>query len=306
MSIFQLYKKRDFSAYISDTMQFFKQFGKNFFLNYVVINGALLLLLTVVYYFLFKDNFKNMFNPSATDSWLMYNNNTLLFGVSMLIFIVIAIAFSVISTAYPMVYMRLVDRTEDDSFTASDIFSKIKDSAGRIFLFGIISMFILLPLAMIVMGVGILLSFILIGIPLLIISVPFMMTWGMLALYVYIEEKIGYFDAIAKAWKIIFSSFWNIIGSTIVVMMCIMIISSVFNMIPVFATLGSAFSTGAKPGAMAMSPLMTGVYVLGMIITYLLYNILYVQQGMIYYSSLESTKHFQAYSDIDNIGKNEE
>jgi uncharacterized membrane protein len=306
MPEFQLYTKRDFSAYISDTIQFFKQFWKNFFQNYMIINGVLLLLLTLVYYFLFKDSFKNMFNPAATDSWFMYNNNGLLFGVSMLVFILVAIVFSVTSTAFPMVYLNLVDRAENETYSASEIFSSIKKCAGRIIVFGLISMVILVPLSMIVMAVGVLLSFVLIGIPLLIISVPFLMTWGMQSLYVYINEEIGYFDALGRGWKIIFSSFWNIIGSTIVMTMCIAIISSVFSMISVFSTLGSAFSTGAKPDAITMSPLMAAIYVFGMVLTYVLYNGLYVQQGLIYYSSLETTEHVQAYSDIDNIGKNEE
>jgi hypothetical protein len=75
MSVFQLYKKRDFSAYIGDTMQFLKQFRKDFFRNYMVINGALLLVVCVIYYFLFKNGFGNAFYPKQADSWLMYNNN---------------------------------------------------------------------------------------------------------------------------------------------------------------------------------------------------------------------------------------
>jgi hypothetical protein len=73
MSVFQLYKKRDFSAYIGDTMQFLKQQGKDYFRNYLVINGALLLVVCVIYYFLFKNSFGNLLNPKAAESWLLYN-----------------------------------------------------------------------------------------------------------------------------------------------------------------------------------------------------------------------------------------
>jgi hypothetical protein len=71
-------------------------------------------------------------------------------------------------------------------------------------------------------------------------------------------------------------------------------------------TLGSILSSGGNPGPLTMTPLMTAIYVVGLIISYVLYNVLYVHQGMIYYSSREATEHYQTFSDIDNIGKDEE
>ena len=58
--MFQLYKKRDFSALVGDTFGFFKLEGKNYFKNYFTINGGLLLLLVVIIYF-----FSNIFIKGA-------------------------------------------------------------------------------------------------------------------------------------------------------------------------------------------------------------------------------------------------
>lgn len=37
----QFYKKRDFGALISDTFTFFKENGKNYFKNYILLNGQI-------------------------------------------------------------------------------------------------------------------------------------------------------------------------------------------------------------------------------------------------------------------------
>lgn len=306
MSVFQLYKKRDFSAYIGDTMQFLKQFRKDFFRNYLVINGALLLVVCVIYYFLFNNSFGNVFNPKPADSWLMYNNNFGLFAGFMFVFMIVMVAFSVFTTAYPMVYIKLVDQTDRDSFTTSELLAGIKDYAGRIIIFGLISLFIIVPIAMIVMALGIALSFILIGIPVLMLAFPTIMVWFMQSLYVYLEEGSGYFDALGKGWKITFSNYWNIVGSTLALLVCVMILGSTVSLIPSFMAMGSILSSGGNHGPLTMTPLMTIIYLSGIIISYVLYNVLYVHQGMIYYSSREATEHYQTFSDIDNIGKDEE
>ena len=307
MSVFQLYKKRDFSTYIGDTMQFLKQFGKNFFRNYLVINGALLLVVCVIYYFLFKESMGNIFTPQkAANSWLMSNNNFGLLISFGAIFMIVMILFSIFTIAYPMVYIKLVDNTDRNTFTSSELFAEIKDYAGRIFLFGFISFFTLIPLLVIIMALGVALSFILIGIPVLLLSIPTIMAWAMQSIYVYLEEETGYFEALGRGWKITFSNYWGIIGSTMALLVCVTILGSTVSMIPSIMTLSSMISTGGHPSPVAMTPLMIIIYIVGMIISYILYNILYVHQGIIYYSSLEDSEHYQAYSDIDNIGKDEE
>jgi len=156
------------------------------------------------------------------------------------------------------------------------------------------------------MALGVALSFILIGIPVLLLSIPTIMAWAMQSIYVYLEEETGYFEALGRGWKITFSNYWGIIGSTMALLVCVTILGSTVSMIPSIMTLSSMISTGGHPSPVAMTPLMIIIYIVGMIISYILYNILYVHQGIIYYSSLEDSEHYQAYSDIDNIGKDEE
>ncbi len=305
MSEFQLYKKRDFSAYIGDTIQFFKQFWKNYFQNYAVINGVLLLVFVSLYFLLFKDLFSNMYDPNAIKTWMSYNNSGS-FVLSVMVLIIIGIAFSVFTTAFPMVYFNLLNTTGRDAFTASEMLNGIKAYAGRMILFGIISFFVMIPIVFIFFAFGVALSFLIIGIPILFLGLPTVLIWSMQSLYVYLEEETGYFQALSKGWKITFQKYWHLVGSTIAVYFCITILSSVFSMVPAFMMMGSIITSGGTPKPQTMTPLMMAFYLVGLIVTFICYNFIYVQQGLIYYSAQENTEHYQAYSDIDNIGKDEE
>ncbi len=305
MSEFQLYKKRDFSAYIGDTIQFFKQFWKNYFQNYAVINGVLLLVFVSLYFLLFKDLFSNMYDPNAIKTWMTYNNSGS-FMLSIIVLMIIAIVFSVFTTAFPMVYFNLLNTTGRDAFTASEMLNGIKAYAGRMILFGIISFFVMIPIVFIFFAFGVALSFLIIGIPILFLGLPTVLIWSMQSLYVYLEEETGYFQALSKGWKITFQKYWHLVGSTIAVYFCITILSSVFSMVPAFMMMGSIITSGGTPKPPTMTPLMMAFYLVGLIVTFICYNFIYVQQGLIYYSAQENTEHYQAYSDIDNIGKDEE
>lgn len=305
MSEFQLYKKRDFSAYIGDTIQFFKQFWKNYFQNYAVINGVLLLVFVSLYFLLFKDLFSSMYDPNAIKTWMSYNNSGS-FMLSIIVLMIIAIVFSVFTTAFPMVYFNLLNTTGRDAFTASEMLNGIKAYAGRMILFGIISFFVMIPIVFIFFAFGVALSFLIIGIPILFLGLPTVLIWSMQSLYVYLEEETGYFQALSKGWKITFQKYWHLVGSTIAVYFCITILSSVFSMVPAFMMMGSIITSGGTPKPPTMTPLMMAFYLVGLIVTFICYNFIYVQQGLIYYSAQENTEHYQAYSDIDNIGKDEE
>lgn len=305
MQEFQLYKKRNFNAYINDSIQFFKLFGKNYFKNYITINGALLLVLSALFYFTFRDFFGNMMQPDVANDWFFSDNNIFLVVVLFSIFFLVSIASSVLSIGQPIVYVKMFEKTGRNDFTASEILQEILKIAGRIIVFGIISFFIFFPAMMVLMMLGVVLSFLLVGIPLLIIGLPAMLVWSIQALIVYIYEDAGYFAALGKAWKILFSNFWHIVGSSIIIYIFVSIVQSAISMVPYFMIMASYISSGSDLNAFEFPPSMVFLYVLGMVVTYLMLNIFYIQQTLVYYSAIEDTEHLQAISEIDNIGGNE-
>jgi len=223
-----------------------------------------------------------------------------------MVLMIIAIIFSVFSTAFPMVYFKLLNSTGRDVFTASEMLNGIKTYAGRMIVFGILSFFVMIPIVIIFFALGIALSFLIIGIPILFLGLPTFLIWSMQSLYVYLEEETGYFQALSKGWKITFQKYWHLVGSTTAVYFCITILTSVFSMVPAFMMMGSIITSGGAPKPPTMTPVMMAFYLIGMIVSFIGYNLIYVQQGLIYYSAQENTEHYQAYSDIDNIGKDEE
>lgn len=306
MSSFPLYKKRDFGEYMSDTFQFFRKFWKNYLLNFITLNGTLLIILCLIYYFIFKDLFgQALSNPTATPSFFT-DENAGVFATLMTVGAIVAIIFTVITTAYPIVYLRLVADTERESFTASELLNEIKKHIGRILLFGLLSIFTFLPLLMIFFLLSFALVFLLVGIPLLILGMGAAMTWINQSLYVYLNEEVGYFDAMGSGWRILFSNFWHIAGSSTVIIFIMYTLTGVVSFIPYIIMMGQLFSTGGQPDVEGVLPLMITVYVINIVLSYILSNLIYINQGLIYYSSKEAEDHIQAFSEIDTIGQNEE
>ncbi|WP_050020641.1 hypothetical protein [Chryseobacterium sp. P1-3] len=60
----QFYKKRDFGTFISDSFNFFKLYGKNYFKNYILINGLLLILIITIFIFGYKELFSQIFGSN--------------------------------------------------------------------------------------------------------------------------------------------------------------------------------------------------------------------------------------------------
>lgn len=306
--VFNLYKKRDFGSYISDTIDFFKKFWKNYFLNFITMNGVLLLILSLIYFFIFKDVFSQIAaNPNETPS-LFFDENL---GTSITLFIIgffISIIFNIITVAYPIVYLRLVQKTDKETFTASELFNEIKNDFWRIILFGTLSLFTFIPFFIIFFAISTVLIILLVGIPLLILGMGAAMTWMNQALYVYLNERVGFIDAMKAGWKILFSKFWHIAGTSTAMIFIVSTLSGVVSFIPYFVGMAQMLTTaaeGGQPDIEGFMPWMIAFYVINIVFTYILNNFIYINQGLIYYSSKEELEHVQAFSEIDTIGMNE-
>lgn len=306
--VFNLYKDRDFGTYISDTIDFFKRFWKNYFLNFIKLNGALLIILCLVYFFIFKDTFGQIISHPGAKPDLLVNENLGIFITMLVVGFIIAVIFTVITTAYPIVYLRLVEKTDKEEFSSSEIFNEIKGNAGRIIVFGLASIISFMPVFIVYFLLSALLSVLLIGIPLLILGIGAAYTWIFQSLYVYLNERTTFFTAMKEGWNILFSKFWHIAGTSTAMIFITSTLAGVISMVPYFIGIAKMLSTGngEQPDVMGAMPWMITFYVLNIVLNYTLQNFIYINQGLIYYSSLEEQEHYQAYSEIDAIGKNEE
>lgn len=309
--MFQLYKKRDFSAYITDTIVFFKIHWKNFFGNYIVITGAFLALLCLFYFFIFRDLFSTLFNTGnkgvGYDIGYFFSDNPVLFVSVMVAVIFLSIFFSIFSVAYPIIYMKLIEETGKKDFTASELFGRIKLYLPKIVRFGLYSLITFIPLIIVAGFFAALLVLLVVGIFILILLIPVASVWMTQSFYIYLLQEMSFFEAMRQGWKNLFSKkFWHIVGATMVIYLVLSVLQGMITMIPYSIMLFSMLTTGDGELSSSIGVIMSAFSIVSLLFSYITSNILMVNQGMIYYSILEQDNHVQALSEIDLIGQDVE
>lgn len=310
--MFQLYKQRDFSTFVSDTFTFFKLFWRNFFGNYIVIMGGFIAALCVCYFFVFRDLFSSLFNTSNSgmgyDLSYYFTDSPVLFFVMLAVVIIISILFSIFSIAYPAVYLKMMEESGRGGFTSSEIFARIKALLPRIIRFSFLSMVVFIPLFLVAFVFATALILLVVGVFILILLIPAASVWMVQSFLVYVfNEDISFFDSMKQGWRILFSKkFWHIIGSAAVVYLIISIVQSLLSTVPYFIILFTSLAMGKGDLDPQLAVVFSVLYIISIAISYLFSNAVMVNQGLVYYSALEGEKHVQALSEIDLIGRNVE
>ncbi|VXB67880.1 conserved membrane hypothetical protein [Flavobacterium sp. 9AF] len=313
--MFQLYQKRNFSEFISDTFAFLKEEGKNYFKNYFIINGPLLLILSVCVYLLTKVYmeavFSSMINDNINSNGLLndlMNNIPLFITLGLLSFLLIII-ISMINYSFPISYLKLVGTKSE--ITTQTIFDLMKEKIGKTIVFFFASLVIFMPILVIACILLVLLCFIIIGFPLFFIVIPAFFSWVKLSYYDYISSEYSYMKSVGNGFDLLRSKFWPIVGSTIVMYIIYYIISSAITMIPyLFGILSFFTDLDSKPNQAEtlsmMSILVTMVMVISIISSYTLQNLIFINQGIIFYSVTDEKENISIKSDIDLIGSESE
>lgn len=313
--MFQLYKKRGFSEFISDTFEFLKLEGKNYFKNYFIINGPLLLVLVVCIYFLTKVYMDVVFssmvaiNPNTNNILNDLMNNIPLFISLGLVSFVLIIIVSLINYSYPISYLKLVGTKSE--ITTQNIINLMKEKLGKTILFFLASLLVFVPIITIVMLLLVLLMMIIIGFPLMIIIGPALVSWMKLSYYDYITTENDYLKSVGNGFELLKSKFWPIVGSTIIMYIIFYIILSIFTLIPYFIGLGLMFvdtnaNSDQTEAFSTLSILASAIMVISTISNYTLQNIVFVNQGIIFYSITDEKENISIKSDIDLIGSDSE
>ncbi|WP_338377067.1 hypothetical protein [uncultured Flavobacterium sp.] len=317
--MFQLYKKRGFNELVGDTFDFFKIHGKNYFKNYFIINGGFLLILVVLLYFFTKIFFESIFasiNNGQNGENLMLNNLTsnlpilIIGGISMFFLIVL---ISIINYTYPIGYLSLIESKKE--LNIKNLIGFIKSKIGKTILFFLASLIIFLPIFVIVLGLLFGLMFILIGFPLMLLVLPAMVSWVSLSFYDYISSDNGYLTSLINGFKLLKEKIWPIIGSTVIMFVIVQIVVGVVYFVPYIIGMASVF---INPEALQgnqqqtietlsfMTIMMTIAMIVSILFNYTLQNLIFINQGIIYYSSKEELENNVIKNDIDLIGSESE
>lgn len=312
----QFYKKRDFGALVSDTLNFFKLYGKNYFKNYLTLNGGIIILLVVVIVIGFGDFFKQAFGSNTNGEAYLFQdyfqqNQGLLIGASVLSIILI-ILLSLISYSFPVLYMKRLAETGNSKVTMNEMIEDMKKNLKKFFIFFIGSVFILTPLFIFAFIISSFLMIILIGFLLILACIPVMVNIINFTLFNMYNTNDVFFSSIGKAFRIQFSKdFWKYIGSTFIIYLLINVVTTIFAFIPMMFLYGYILTTvSTTPDAIGSDSsffmiLMAIVYAVSIACTIVLNNLIYVNAGFMYYDSRTDLHRNVTFSEIDTIGSGE-
>jgi len=313
--MFTLYRKRGFNELISDTFAFLKKYGSHFFKNYLIITGGFTLVICAIYYLLFKVYFEILFsaigsgNPGYIEQNIE-NNLPLVFLLVSILFVVGVLSF-IVNLSFPVVYKQLISENKTD-FSSLEVFNAMKKHISKYFIFLLGTIFIFIPIIMVAAFISVLLFFVIIGIPIMLILIPFIIGWMNLSLYFYLNEPIGFFESMGKGFDGMTKNFWPATFSNLIMVVIIQVVLGVITMIPymiyIFSFLVPAIENNADPAEpiMGMGIVFLVLMIVSVILNLILSNLIWINNGMLYYSLKETDENKQTIDNIDLIGTSDE
>ena len=225
MNDFIFYKKRGFSALIGDTFTFFKKYARNFFSNYLIVNGAIFAATGII--------FAAMLILRASSSLSFGLGSAALF---ILVLLLLSFFLMLFVICFPIAYTQLLEEAPYRmDISAKEIFDKIRVMLPRAFAFGFISIFVVgIPYMFVLWGIFRVLG----GEPVLLQLVSaFMSTFMVLFLQqfmlIYIKDKMDYFPALEKVINQLKVGFWDKFGATFVMTLIISAIMTAGVFVPI-------------------------------------------------------------------------
>ncbi len=317
----QIFQKRNFGNLVSDTFNFFRIYGKDYFKSYFIINGALLIIMTLLTIFFYREIFMQIFVANAGGQSYMFesyfsNNWPILVLVGIIAFILLFVISTVVYT-FPIFYMKRIGEHQT-KITTDELLSDMKKNIGKFFIFCLATCFIVAPVMMVMLAISSFLIVILVGFLLLIILAPAFYNVLYLTLYDYMSTNKTYFDALSNAARTVFgdmfntqkTKFWKYWGSTLVLGVIIYIVSMAFSMIPYFMMIGNMSLNPNYDQINDPSTIFSGVmgviffvsYGVSILVSSIVYNLMAVNAGFMYYDSRQDLHRDLDIHEIDTIG----
>lgn len=318
----QIFQERNFGNLVSDTFNFFRIYGKNYFKSYFIINGALLLIMTLLSIFFYREFFMQIFVANAGgESYLFesyFSNNwpilVLVGGIAFILLFIIA----VVVYTFPIFYMKRLGENQA-KISTDNLLTDMRKNVGKFFMFCLLTVIIVMPVMMIFIAISSFLMMILIGFFLFILMMPAFYNVLYLTLYDYMSTDKGYFAALSYSARSVFGNmfdssrtkFWKYWGSTLVLGIIIYIISMAFSMIPYFMIIGNMSLNPNYDQINDPSTIFSGVmgivffvsYGISVLISSIVYNLMAVNAGFMYYDSRKDLHRELDINEIDTIGQ---
>lgn len=318
----QIYKKRDFGSFISDSFTFFKLYGKNYFKNFILLNGLLLILMVIVMVFGFREFFGVIFgsNISGQSYYLeqYLSDNVGLFVILGIFLFILSTALMTINLLFPVFYMKRVAEG-NTLIKTDDILSDFKTHIRKVFKLYLGLTLLVMPAATVLFGISYILVLVIIGLALLLFVVPNLFNTVTFLCYDYFNGNRGFFESLSYAIRSQFSypngressPYWKYWGSTLIMGLLFYIVSSIFTAVPMIIYFAK-LTTTAPDGNFEQNPLdgsfgilLFFMYGVSSLVSTLLMNVLYVNSGLMYYDSRTDLHQKIELAEIETIGSHE-
>ena len=317
----QFYKKRDFGALISDTFNFVKLYGKNYFKNYFVINGLLIILMAVLVFFGFKNFFSLIFegiggNSASIGRYFLENIVQIIF--TFLFIFLVFIMISVVNYSYPVLYLKRLTETGNKNIAVDEIMSDVKKNIGKIFKLFIGFVFIIIPLYLAVYGLSYTVTYRIQGLYFLlfVFLTPVMTNVVNFLIYDYFNRGKGFFSSLSYAIRSQFSyqqynqksPFWKYWGTTMILYILQQVVAYALAFILVFIiilSLGLSLNMSSAETFYITLVLTVMAYPLIIIISLIMSNFISLCSGFMYYDSRTDLHREMDLTEIDSIGRDE-
>ena len=291
MNDFVFYKKRDFGMLISDTFVFFRKYAKNFFSNYLLINGALFILIGVIAAFMF------IFYGVYSNNWPLLLLILAVLGVLSAFLVLFVICF-------PIAYTQLLEKNADGaSIKAKELFVVIRKMLPRAILFGIISFFIILiPYFILILVLARIF-----GNQIILMQIVSYFTGIVTTLFmqqfmlVYVKDGVDYFPALGKVIQELKERFWDKLGATFVMNLIITAFSTAGIVVPLVLYFTIMLLIGID-SLIGLSLLIFILVLIGATVVFIVSNFQIFLQILIHLGEKEG----EHTDDIDLIGKHVE
>jgi hypothetical protein len=318
----QFYKKRDFGTFVSDSFAFFKLYGKNYFKNFILLNGLLLILMVVVIVLGFREFFGMILGSNINGQSYyfeqFFTDNLGLLIISGILLFIISTALMTINFLFPVFYMKRIAEGNKEVKT-DDILSDFKTNLKKVFTIYFGLTFLMMPVATILFGFSYLLIFFIIGIVLVLFVAPTLFNVITFLCYDYFNGNRGFFESLSYAIRSQFSypngressPYWKYWGATIIMGILLYLVIGFFTGIPMILYI-MKLSTTTPDANFEQNP-MTGsfgilvffLYGVSTLVSSLLMNVLYVNSGLMYYDSRTDFHQKMELEEIETIGINE-
>lgn len=270
----KLFGNRDFSSNFDMTLNFTKQ-------NYVkILKGIAILIpaLLIIAFFTPDTNFSTMGVSDYSD---LMDSYAAMFTMGAITVYFLSVMITYCIFLYVISYMALYVKSPDGSVKNSDVWSKLANSflplIGGGIIFGLLST----------------IGFILCIIPGIIIYVYL----GFYA-YVYINEDKGVINSFYRSYEIVSNNWWITLGYGLVFLILISVGSAIFTIPTYLILLGHGLQIDFLTSDV-FAYLANFIASVGQL---LLYPILYIAMGVMYYSHRNKIERVDMETEIDSIG----